>query len=133
LPNHLNYLNAIENLPDYEDLKDEDFKILCGNQPIEAPYFLTGINGLPSDSKFTAGAVLYILKWSADAFDALKKSIYLGGDVDSVASITTGICAARFGLESLPKFMIENVEGKEYLSAIGKDFEKYCNSEYRMH
>jgi ADP-ribosylglycohydrolase len=33
--------------------------------------------------------------------EALKKSIYLGGDVDSVASITTGIIAGKAGLDSL--------------------------------
>ena len=122
---YLNYLNAIELLPSYELLENKHFKILLGNQPIEAPYFLDGINGLPSDSKFTAGAVLYILKSSTDAFDALKKSIYLGGDVDSIASIATGIKAAIYGIDSLPKFMLENVEGKDYLNQIATDFQFY--------
>ena len=69
-----------------------------------------------------------ILKHSTDAFDALKKSIYLGGDVDSIASITSGIKAARYGLNSLPNFMIENVEGKNYLSKIAKEFRQYLKS-----
>ena len=119
------YLKLVNQLPDYESLKNKHFKILLGNQPIEAPYFLEGIKGLPSDSKYTAGAVLYILKWSTDAFDALKKSIYLGGDVDSVASITTGIKAAKYGIKSLPKFMLENVEGKSYLEQIAKAFNQF--------
>ncbi len=33
------YLRLIENLPDYNDLTNNDFVILCGKQPIEAPYF----------------------------------------------------------------------------------------------
>ena len=121
------YLKEVEQLPPYDLLKEAHFKILLGKQPIEVPYFLAGIKGLPSDSKYTAGAVLYILKSSSDAFDALKKSIYLGGDVDSVASITTGIKAAKYGLDSLPKFMIENVEGRNYLTKIATDFHQFLN------
>lgn len=112
------YLQAIDQLPAYATLSENDFCILCGPQPIIPPYFLPGIKGLPSDSKYTAGAVLYILKNAEDAFDALKKSVYLGGDVDSLASITTGIMAGRFGLDSLPECMLEAVEGKDYLRKI---------------
>lgn len=119
-----NYFNQIEELGSYENLTNSDFEILCGRQPIPPPYFLSGIKGVPSDSKFTTGSVLYILKNSKDAFDALQKSIWLGGDVDSLASITTGIMAGRNGLESLPKFMLENVEGVPYLKQIAKSFEK---------
>ncbi|WP_299621983.1 ADP-ribosylglycohydrolase family protein [uncultured Tenacibaculum sp.] len=115
------YLRLIENLPDYNDLTNNDFVILCGKQPIEAPYFLSGIHGMPSDSKYTAGCVLYILKQSTDTFDALQKSIDLGGDVDSVASITTGIMAGIYGLESIPNYMIANVEGKNYFKKIAKN------------
>lgn len=112
------YFEAINQLGGYEELSEQDFKILCGKQPISEPYFLAGIKGLPSDAKFTTGAILYILKNSQSAFDALKKSIYLGGDVDSLASITVGIMAAKFGLDSLPNFMIKSVEGVEYLREI---------------
>lgn len=111
---YANYLKLIEALPIYEELSEKHYKILCGNQPIEEPYFLSGIKGVPSDSKFTAGCVLYVLKHSINAFDALQKSIKIGGDVDSVASITTGIMTGVHGIDSIPKFMIENVEGKEY-------------------
>ena len=113
-----NYLQAVDELPAYEELSEADFSILCGPQPIQEPYFLPGIKGLPSDSKYTAGAVLYILKQSSDAFDALKKSVYLGGDVDSLAALTTGILAGRYGVESLPEYMIEAVEGRGYLQKI---------------
>ncbi|WP_421796445.1 ADP-ribosylglycohydrolase family protein [Haliscomenobacter sp.] len=113
-----NYLQAVDELPAYEDLSEADFSLLLGPQPIQEPYFLPGIKGLPSDSKYTAGAVLYILKQSSDAFDALKKSVYLGGDVDSLAALTTGILAGRLGVQSLPQYMIEAVEGRDYLKKI---------------
>ncbi len=115
-----NYLQVVDELPAYEELSEVDFAMLCGTQPIQDPYFLPGIKGLPSDSKYTAVAVLYILKHASDAFDALKKSVYLGGDVDSLAALTTGILAGRFGLESLPVYMIEAVEGKDYLRKIAE-------------
>lgn len=118
------YFNEIEKLGNYESLTNSDFEILCGAQPIIKPYFLSGIKGVPSDSKFTTGCVLYILKSSKNAFDALRKSICLGGDVDSVASITTGIMAGKNGLDSIPKFMLDNVEGVAYLKQIAKAFEK---------
>jgi ADP-ribosylglycohydrolase len=54
--------------------------------------------------------------------DALRKSIHLGGDVDSVASITTAIMASRTSLKSIPLFMLENVEGKKYLEKVEADF-----------
>jgi len=80
------YYNKIDQLGDYASLSKDDFAILCGQQPIQEPYFLPGINGMPSDSKFTAGCVLYILKQAKSTMEALKMSIYLGGDVDSVAA-----------------------------------------------
>ncbi|WP_438712070.1 ADP-ribosylglycohydrolase family protein [Aquimarina muelleri] len=121
------YLKDIDHLGKYEDFTDKDFVRLCGSQPIEKPYFLSGIYGMPSDSKYTAGCVLYILKESINAIDALQKSVYLGGDVDSVASITTGIMSGKTGLLSIPEFMIESVEGIEYVTEIAKDFNTYLN------
>ncbi len=118
------YLIAVDQLGRYDDLKEEDFRVLCGRQPIEPPYFLSGIKGLPSDSKFTAGCVLYVLKNAKNAFDALKKSIWLGGDVDSVASITTGIMSGKTGLDSIPKYMLNKVEGIPYLKKMASEFNK---------
>lgn len=115
---YTHYLKEVDHLTSYENLSEKDYSILCGNQPIQEPYFLSGIKGVPSDSKYTTGCVLYILKNSVDAFDALKKSVKIGGDVDSLASITTGIMAGIHGLKSIPNFMIQEVEGKEYLKTI---------------
>lgn len=125
---YTSYLSEVNKLGAYENLNKFDLRVLCGNQPIEKPYFLSGINGLPSDSKYTTGAVLYIIKNSKNAFDALKKSILLGGDVDSVASITTGIMAGRFGLKEIPNFMMRNIENTEYLEQTAIKFKKKLNA-----
>lgn len=125
---YLSYFEQVRQLGRYEDLEEVDFEVLCGKQPIQAPYFLSGIKGVPSDSKFTTGSVLYLLQNSTDAMDVLKKSIYLGGDVDSVASITSGIMCGRFGCESLPKYMLEQVEGRDYLSDIADLQSKLTNA-----
>ncbi|WP_339847590.1 ADP-ribosylglycohydrolase family protein [uncultured Dokdonia sp.] len=122
------YLKHIDTLPFEGDLSLETLQALCGNQPIEPPYFLSGIEGLPSDSKYTAGVVLYILKHISDPFEGLKYAIQIGGDVDSSASIVTGILAARFGLTSLPHFMIENVEGREYVEQVGEKFNAFAKA-----
>lgn len=119
------YLTSIDKIKSNEILTKNYYETLCGHQPIRKPYFLDGINGMPSDSKYTTGCVLYILKNSTSAFDALKKSVLLGGDVDSVASITTGINSGLYGVESLPSFMIENVEGKQYIKEISNLFSQY--------
>lgn len=119
---YIDYLNNVEQLPDYEGLSREGYEVICGKQPIEKPYFLDGIHGLPSDSKYTAGCVLYILKWAKNPFDALQKSVNMGGDVDSLAAITTGVLGAKYGLDSLPKFMIESIEAEAYLTEVAANF-----------
>ena len=122
------YLAEVDNIELYQNLSSEDLRVICGVQPIQPPYFLPGIKGVPSDSKLTAGAVLYVLKNSKNAFEALKKSVLLGGDVDSVASITTGIMAGRFGLKKIPSFMMKNIENIPYLEKITNKFQqKYSN------
>lgn len=117
------YFQKIEQLGRYKTLTEHNFELLCGKQPIQAPYFLAGIKGVPSDSMYTTGCVLYILKHSETAFDALKMSIYIGGDVDSLASITTGIMAGITGLNSLPSYMQKKIEGKNYLLDVAHQFE----------
>ncbi|USN54479.1 MAG: ADP-ribosylglycohydrolase family protein [Candidatus Peribacteria bacterium] len=46
----------------------------------------------------TACCVIYILLHSETAFEALQQSIRMGGDVDSLAAVTTGILAGKDGL-----------------------------------
>lgn len=118
----------LEQLPPFDALDEAAFARLCGPQPIMEPYFLPGIHGLPSDSKYTAGCVLYVLKHSRTALEALQQSVRLGGDVDSLASITTGILGALDGLDTLPAFMLEQVEGAVYLGTVAAQFGQYLNA-----
>jgi ADP-ribosylglycohydrolase len=115
-------LQKIDQLPGPEWLAEEHYTILCGPQPIQAPLFLPGILGLPSDAMHTAGCILYVLKHATDTMNGLKHAIYLGGDVDSVASVCTGILAGRYGLETLPAFMKNHVEGRQKLENLAAEF-----------
>ncbi|MDJ1492362.1 ADP-ribosylglycohydrolase family protein [Cytophagaceae bacterium DM2B3-1] len=118
-------LQNINNLPGPEQLLEEQYQILCGPQPIQPPRFLPGIKGVPSDAMLTVGCILYILKHINDTFAGLRFAINLGGDVDSVASVCTGILAGRYGLSSLPEFMIANVEGKIMIESLAGEWEAY--------
>lgn len=51
-----------------------------------------------------------------------RSESHTGGDVDSLASITTGIMAGRAGLDSLPDWMMQQVEGRAYLENLAERF-----------
>lgn len=121
-------LAQVAQLPPPEQLQPIHYEILCGVQPIEHPRFLPGINGLPSDAMLTGVCTLYVLTHAQSAFEGLKIATQMGGDVDSLASICTGVLAGRYGLDSLPDFMLENVEGREYLKKGAKAFETFLDA-----
>jgi ADP-ribosylglycohydrolase len=108
------YLKAVDRLP--EQLSNEDHIFLVGNP-----------KGLGADSMRTAGTALYILKHSNAAFDSLKRAIRMGGDVDSLAAITLGINAGRFGMDDLPKFLLDGLENKQGIEAIAESFSDFIN------
>jgi ADP-ribosylglycohydrolase len=116
-------LLQVGQLPPPAELSDAHYEVLCGPQPIVAPRFLPGIYGLPSDAMLTGCCILYVLKHAQDAFDGLKIAVGFGGDVDSLASVCCGILSARYGLETLPAFMIAQVEGLVYLNSVGDRME----------
>lgn len=117
----LDLLPQIDLLPPPDELDETGFALLCGKQPLDK----FNIKGLGSDAMRTAACVLYILKYAHHTFDGFKNAIYMGGDVDSLASICTGILAGRFGLDTIPAFMKENVEGKEKIPLIAQQFIAY--------
>lgn len=118
-------LEAADRLHGPDLLQGKDFEALCGPQPLQKKEFIEGLYGLSSNAMYTAIAALYFIKHSRSAFEGLKHSINLGGDVDSLASIVTGILAGKYGIDSLPAYMIEQVEGVPYLKEIAKAFEVY--------
>jgi len=118
-------LLKIEALPVPSKLSESDYEILCGTQPIVAPRFLPGIKGLPSDAMLTAGSVLYVLKNSHSAFEGLINAIRMGGDVDTISAICCGILSGRYGIASLPSFMIELLHEKDYLLQVAAQFENF--------
>ena len=122
-----NQLNLVDQLPD--KLEEEHYEILCGPQPLQKPTpWISGIKGLASDSMRTACTALYIIKHSNDTFTGLKNSIRVGGDIDSLASICTGILAGRYGLETLPSFMLEKLEGRQKLETLAEEFQEYLKN-----
>lgn len=118
-------LTLVNNLPKPEQLVEQNYELLCGPQPIKKKEFLEGMYGLPSNAMFTAISALYMIKHSNSAFEGLKNSIRLGGDVDSLASIVVGILAGKYGIDDIPRYMIENVEGPAYLNQLAISFQNF--------
>lgn len=136
------HLEKVEALPDWHDLgerfsdmEEDTFTFLMGPQPMRPstpgaehrPRF-----GVDSDAMRTAGIVLYLLKWHrpGDAYHTLLAAVDVGGDVDSTAALTLGIVGAAFGLDfgtpgGIPWWMVEELEGVEYLYANAKKFEQW--------
>lgn len=111
------YLKAVR------DMKELDTALLFGEENKDY--------GVPCDGMRTAGAVLHIIsRYGSDLKQALEQSILLGGDTDTTAAIACGIVAMNTGMESLPDFLVRDLEegtyGKSYLLELGeKLFNKY--------
>lgn len=122
-------LKRVDQLKGPDELNDKEFELLCGPQPLQKKEFLEGMYGLPSNAMFTAISALYMIKHSYTTYEGLKNSVRLGGDVDSLASIVVGILAGKYGINDLPKYMIDNVEGVKYLKEIAILFSNYYKHE----
>ena len=96
--------------------KDSDLSILLNKDNPKL--------GVPCNAMKTTGAVMYILNNYQVLSDVLKESVLLGGDTDSVASISLGIAAMNLSLEELPEFCFKDLTnhkfGKEYLIELGR-------------
>lgn len=116
-------LDMIDALPHPLQMTEEDYVKLLGPQPTLYPPVM---NGLPCASLTTAYAVIYVLKHAKSAFEALKFSIELGGDIDSLAAVTVGIASGLYGHESLPEFLRTQTEGLERAAMLGERlYEKF--------
>lgn len=113
-------LTVIDALPKPEQLSERDFVTLHGIQPLPYVSWDPNVYGLPCAALKTALNVAYVMKHSTSAFEALKYSIRMGGDVDSLAAVCTGIACGAYGPESLPRFLFEQTEGLDRMRQLGE-------------
>lgn len=113
-------LESIDLLPSPDKLTESDYLILHGEQPLPYIPWDKNIYGLPCAAMKTALNAVYVLKHSRSAFDALKYSINMGGDIDSLAAVCTGIASGVYGLESLPQDLLLKTEGFERMKTLGE-------------
>ncbi|HEY5234645.1 MAG TPA: ADP-ribosylglycohydrolase family protein [Rhabdochlamydiaceae bacterium] len=114
------YLGKIDQLG--PKLSEEDYKFLVCPAPFDSFMTKEPIMGLNSDSMRTAGTMLYIVKHSQSSFEALKRSILTGGDVDSLAAIVMGVVGGRLGLSDLPQFLFDGLEDREEIKTLARRF-----------
>ena len=110
-----------------ESLTASEMDHLFGDQ--NTPWFFmqpdNSYHGLTVSAFKTALTALYVLKHARDPWHGLELSIHLGGDVDSLASIVTGILCLRDGLDTLPEFMLAEVEGKTEIEELARQFDAW--------
>ena len=70
----------------------------------------TGVSALES----VPTAIACFLSHSDSFEECLHKAIFLGGDVDTLASMAGALCGAHLGLPALPKHWIARVREDEY-------------------
>ncbi len=123
-------LEKIDALPAPKKLTEEDYLVLHGTQPIPYVKWDPNVYGLPCAAMKTALNIVYVLKHSSSAFEALQNSINMGGDVDSLAAVSTGIAAGKYGLDSLPQFLLEKTEGLARMEILGAKLYEKFSAEY---
>jgi len=142
----LSYLQIVDSLPapgpvdasSFESfLADSTVEALCGSQPVwrgptgDAPDRMPRmVRGLNADAQRTLGCVVYLLKHHREghALKTLLRSLYIGGDVDSLAALCLAMIGGRDGLdfgkpEGLPLFMLQHLESAEYVIETADAFE----------
>ena len=65
--------------------------------------------------------------------ETLLRSVYVGGDVDSLAALTMAMVGAREGLRfgeagGLPLFVLEELEAVEYLVGTAETFGRWATA-----
>ena len=80
--------------------------------------------GVPCDGMRTAGAVFYLLSHFTEPKDILREGTKLGGDVDSVLSISLGINLMHQEVSDLPQPLYDGLTnhafGRDYLLQLGE-------------
>lgn len=143
------HLERLESLKDYHTYGERFasmpmsvLRLLCGPQPCPHAWAVAGgadgrspIHGLWTDAMRTAAVVLYLLKFHRGPLDVLLASIDVGGDVDSIAALCLGVVGGSAGLRlgepgGLPWFLVEELEGVEYLTGRAKAFEAWLETQH---
>jgi poly(ADP-ribose) glycohydrolase ARH3 len=61
-------------------------------------------------------AAIYCFLRHPDSFeDAVVEAVSLGGDTDTIASMTGAISGARLGIEAVPGEWVEKLENRNYI------------------
>ena len=93
----------------------------------EQYFFDTEKKGVPCNGVKTVAAVMHTLNHYNTATEILRESVLLGGDTDSVASLSLGLYAIKHSISDLPKQLFTNlnneIEGKDYLLKLGNELE----------
>lgn len=67
------------------------------------------LRGVPTDAIRTVGAVFYIISNYKEPIDVLLESVKLGGDTDSIASMSLGITMINHSVDELPDFLFNDL------------------------
>jgi len=142
------HLERLDELEDYHsfghrfaEMSPDVLELLCGPQPCPPAAGLScgedgksRMNGLWSDAMRTSSLVLYLLKHHRGPLDILRAAVDVGGDVDSAAALCLGVVGGSSGLKlgkkgGLPWFLVEELEGVEYLAARARKFEAWIEKQ----
>ena len=131
------HLEKVEQLPDWHTFGERSMPpavhaLLCGPQPLSKHG--RQMHGIDSDAMRTAAVVLYVVRWHDGPRDALRASIDLGGDVDSIAALALGLVGGSAGLRfgeagGLPWELLEGLEGAEYLASVAQRFSAWVGAQ----
>jgi len=122
-------------------LSDETVACLCGPQPVwrgpsgaEPDGMPRMVRGLNADAQRTLGCVLYLLKHHQPGrpLETLLRSLYIGGDVDSLAALCLAMVGGREGLRfgdegGVPMYMLQKLEAAEYIAETADNFERWVH------
>ncbi|WP_163320749.1 ADP-ribosylglycohydrolase family protein [Dysgonomonas sp. 520] len=64
----------------------------------------------------TMSAALWAYNYSSDFYSALRAVIEQGGDADTNGAVTGALLGLKFGFNSIPTHLVENLVGKDTLA-----------------
>lgn len=79
-----------------------------------------GPAGVPAKAHHTTIAAFFCFLETTNFLDAVSSAIRLGGDTDSVGSVTGGLAGAFYGLEGIPDHLIVGLETASVFEEIDK-------------